>query len=216
MNFDIVFYVHRKCGLTKVILNIEPQKDEPSKYPILNRGIFYVSRLISSQKYRDFKGQEYGDICEVYSVWICMNMPENSMCHIHLTQDDLVGEHKWAGELDLINLVMIGVSNDLAEPDETHELLRFLGTLFSKGLTSEERISIMEKEYDIPSQVLGEEVETMCNLGEGIWEDAIAEGREANLLEQISKKLAKGKSLSQIADECEETEERIRELMKKL
>ena len=216
MNFDIVFYVHRKCGLTKVILNIEPQKDEPSKYPILNRGIFYVSRLISSQKYRDFKGQEYGDICEVYSVWICMNMPENILCHIHLTQDDLVGEHKWAGELDLINLVMIGVSNDLAEPDETHELLRFLGTLFSKGLTSEERISIMEKEYDIPSQVLGEEVETMCNLGEGIWEDAIAEGREANLLEQISKKLAKGKSLSQIADECEETEERICELMKKL
>ena len=216
MNFDIVFYVHRKCGLTKVILNIEPQKDEPSKYPILNRGIFYVSRLISSQKYRDFKGQEYGDICEVYSVWICMNMPENILCHIHLTQDDLVGEHKWAGELDLINLLMIGVSNDLAEPDETHELLRFLGTLFSKGLTSEERISIMEKEYDIPSQVLGEEVETMCNLGEGIWEDAIAEGREANLLEQISKKLAKGKSLSQIADECEETEERIRELMKKL
>ena len=216
MNFDIVFYVHRKCGLTKVILNIEPQKDEPSKYPILNRGIFYVSRLISSQKYRDFKGQAYGDICEVYSVWICMNMPENILCHIHLTQDDLVGEHKWDGDLDLINLVMIGVSNDLAEPDETHELLRFLGTLFSKGLTSEERISIMEKEYDIPSQVLGEEVETMCNLGEGIWEDAIAEGREANLLEQISKKLAKGKSLSQIADECEETEERIRELMKKL
>ena len=216
VNFDIVFYVHRKCGLTKVILNIEPQKDEPSKYPILNRGIFYVSRLISSQKYRDFKGQEYGDICEVYSVWICMNMPENSMCHIHLTQDDLVGEHKWDGDLNLINLVMIGVSNDLAEPDETHELLRFLGTLFSKGLTSEERISIMEEEYDIPSQVLGEEVETMCNLGEGIWEDAIAEGREANLLEQISKKLAKGKSLSQIADECEETEERIRELMKKL
>ena len=147
VNFDIVFYVHRKCGLTKVILNIEPQKDEPSKYPILNRGIFYVSRLISSQKYRDFKGQEYGDICEVYSVWICMNMPENSMCHIHLTQDDLVGEHKWDGDLDLINLVMIGVSNDLAEHDETHELLRFLGTLFSKGLTSEERISIMEGNY---------------------------------------------------------------------
>ena len=228
VNFDIVFYVHRKCGLTKVILNIEPQKDEPSKYPILNRGIFYVSRLISSQKYRDFKGQEYGDICEVYSVWICMNMPENSMCHIHLTQDDLVGEHKWDGDLDLINLVMIGVSNDLAEPDETHELLRFLGTLFSKGLTSEERISIMEEEYDIQSQVLGEEVEAMCNLGEGIWEDALqnglekglAQGREAgreeNLLELISKKLAKGKSLSQIADECEETEERIQELMKKL
>ena len=88
--------------------------------------------------------------------------------------------------------------------------------MFSKGLTSEERLSIMEEEYHIPSQMLGKEVETMCNLSQGIKEDALAEGREANLLELISKKLAKGKSLSQIADECEETEERIRELMKKL
>ncbi len=72
----------------------------------------------------------------------------------------------------------------------------------------------------------------MCNLGEGIWEDALenglekglaqgraqgrVQGEEKTLLTQISKKLAKGKSLSQIADECEETEERIQELMKKL
>ena len=145
-----------------------------------------------------------------------MNMPENSMCRIHLTQDDLVGEHKWDGDLDLINLVMIGISNDLAEYDEQHELHRFLGALFSKGLTSEERLSIMEEEYHIPSRVLGKEVETMCNLSQGIKEDALAEGEETKLLEQISKKLAKGKSLSQIADECEETEERIQELMKKL
>ena len=43
----------------------------------------------------------------------------------------------------------------------------------------------------------------MCNLGEGIWEDGLAEGREANLLELISKKLAKGKSVEQIADAME-------------
>ena len=149
-----------------------------------------------------------------------MNMPENSMCHIHLIQDNLVGKHKWDGDLDLINLVMIGISNNLAEPDETHELLRFLGTLFSKDLTSKERISIMEEEYDIPSQVLGKEVETMCNLGEGIWENALEEGveqgEEKTLLTLISKKLAKGKTVAQIADEWEETEERIQELMKKL
>ena len=50
---------------------------------------------------------------------------------------------------------------------------------------------------------------------EGIAEGRL-EGAEINLLAQISKKLAKGKSVAQIADECEETEERIRELMKKL
>lgn len=42
------------------------------------------------------------------------------------------------------------------------------------------------------------------------------QGEEQNLLHQISKKIAKGKSVTQIADECEETEERVRELMKKL
>lgn len=46
--------------------------------------------------------------------------------------------------------------------------------------------------------------------------EGLLEGAEINLLAQISKKLAKGKSVAQIADECEETEERIRELMKKL
>ena len=207
-------------------MNIEPQKDEPSKYPILNRGIFYVSRLISSQKYRDFKGQEYGDICEVYSVWICMNMPENSMCHIHLTQDDLVGEHQWDGDLDLINLVMIGISNDLAERDDSHELLRFLGALFSKGLTTDERISIMEEEYDIPSQVLGKDVESMCNLGEGIWEDAlengyaegvekgVEQGREETQNIMIQNMYSAGISIDKIQEITKKTEEEICEILK--
>lgn len=30
------------------------QKDEPTEYHILNRAIFYVCRLVSSQKERDF------------------------------------------------------------------------------------------------------------------------------------------------------------------
>ena len=42
------------------------------------------------------------------------------------------------------------------------------------------------------------------------------QGEEQKLLHQISKKLDKGKSIPQIADECEETEERIKELMEKL
>ena len=42
------------------------------------------------------------------------------------------------------------------------------------------------------------------------------QGEEQKLLHLISKKLKKGKSIPQIADECEETEERIKELMEKL
>ena len=52
-------------------------------------------------------------------------------------------------------------------------------------------------------------------LAEGLSEGRI-QGEEQKLLNLISKKLEKGKSIARIADECEETEERIQELMKKL
>ena len=49
IRFDIIFYVRMKNGLSQIIVNIECQKDEPSAYKILNRAIFYVSRLIAER-----------------------------------------------------------------------------------------------------------------------------------------------------------------------
>lgn len=65
--------------MSQIIINVEAQKDEPNGYDILNRAIFYVSRMISSQKERDFSNSNYNDIKRVYSIWVCMNMPENSL-----------------------------------------------------------------------------------------------------------------------------------------
>ena len=48
------------------------------------------------------------------------------------------------------------------------------------------------------------------------YEDGVEAGIEEKLCSQIQKKLEKGKCLEQIADECEETEERILQLMEKL
>lgn len=50
IRFDILFYVRLKDGLSQIIINVEAQKREPIVYKILNRAIFYASRLISSQK----------------------------------------------------------------------------------------------------------------------------------------------------------------------
>lgn len=81
IRFDIIFYVRMKDGLSQIIVNIEAQKDEPTGYSILNRAIFYVGRLISSQKERDFVKSNYDDIKRVFSIWICMNMDENSITY---------------------------------------------------------------------------------------------------------------------------------------
>ena len=112
IRYDIVFYVWMRYGLTQMIINIEAQKDEPTEYDILNRAVFYICRMISSQKERDFVKSNYNDMKPVYSIWICMNMGENSMAHIHLTERRLAGDHTFKGNLDLINIIMLGVPNN--------------------------------------------------------------------------------------------------------
>ena len=88
--------------------------------------VFYVSRLISSQKERDFENSSYDDIKRVYSIWVCMNMEESSMSHVHLTKEDLIGSYEWKGNLDLLNIIMLGLAKNLPEHDETYELHRLL------------------------------------------------------------------------------------------
>ena len=139
--------------------------------------IFYVSRQISSQKERDFVKSHYDDIKSVYSIWICMNMEENSLCHIHLTKEDIIGNKQWGGNLDLFHIIMIGIGKELPEHNEIYELHRLLGTLFSKELGRKDKIGILKEEYDITEDDnLREDVSEMCNLSQGIKEDGIAIG----------------------------------------
>ena len=195
VRFDIVFYVRMKDGLSQIIINVEAQKDEPQRYGILNRAVFYVSRLISSQKERDFENTEYDDIKRVYSIWVCMNMEENSLSHIHLVKDDLVGYHDWRGKLNLFNIVMIGLAKELPGQGEQYELHRLLGALFAEGLTAGERLNIIKEEYDIPiEQTIEQEVDVMCNLSQGIKEAGIAEGREEGRVEGREEGRVEGRS----------------------
>lgn len=179
IRFDIVFYVRMKDGLSQIIINVEAQKSDPEGYDILNRAIFYVSRLISSQKERDFVNSNFDDMKRVYSIWVCMNMDENSMNHIHLTNDQVLGNCEWKGKLDLINIVMIGLAKELPPHDENYELHRLLGALLSKELTIDEKLNIIGTEYDIPMEEdFRKDVSVMCNLSQGIKEDGIEIGKE--------------------------------------
>ena len=218
VRFDIVFYVRMKDGLSQIIINVEAQKDEPGEYEILNRAVFYVSRLISSQKERDFENSSYDDIKCVYSIWICMNMEENTMSHIHLTKEDLIGSYEWKGNLDLLNIIMIGLAKELPEHDETYELHRLLGALLSRELTVDEKLDIIGKEYDIPlEENFRKDMSTMCNLSQGVKEEGIAigrregleEGRREGHAELITKMYKNGLSIEQIASATDKTVEEV-------
>ena len=200
IRFDIIFYVRMKNGLSQIIVNIECQKDDPSAYKILNRAIFYVSRLVSSQKERDFVNTNYDDIKQVFSIWICMNMDYNSLSHIHLAKDEMLRPYDWKGNLDLLNIVMVGITNDIPEHDENYELHRLLGALLSSELKVQEKLDILEHEYNIPvDNEFREEVTIMCNLSTGIEERATEKTSEKFILNMYKK----GYTLEQIADVAE-------------
>ncbi len=222
VRFDIVFYVRMKDGLSQIIINVEAQKDDPSDYKILNRAVFYVSRLVSSQKERDFENSSYDDIKCVYSIWICMNMEENTMSHIHLTKEDLIGSYEWKGNLDLLNIIMIGLAKELPEHDETYELHRLLGALLSRELTIDEKLDIIGNEYDIPlEENFRKDMSTMCNLSQGVKEEGIAigrregleEGRREGHAELITKMYKNGLSIEQIASATDKTVEEVRTII---
>ena len=220
VRFDIIFYVRMKNGLSQIIVNIEAQKDEPTEYKILNRAIFYVSRLISSQKERDFVNTNYDDIKQVFSIWICMNMDDNSLSHIHLTKDELLKPCNWKGNLDLLNIVLIGITNEIPEHDEKYEMHRLIGALLSSELKEQEKLDIIEHEYNIPiSQEFREDVRIMCNLSTGI-EEGATERATKKATEKTSEKFIlnmykKGYTLDQIADVAETGVDEVEAMLKK-
>lgn len=91
------------------------------------------------------------------------------------------------------------------------------GILLSPRLETGVKIYQLEHEFDIPMENdMGEELNQMCNLSDYVEELGIEKGIEKHLSQQVKKKLAKGKSIEEIADELEEDEETIRRILKNI
>lgn len=134
-----------------------------------------------------------------------MNMDMNSMSYIHLMKEDIVNEYDWEGNIDLLNIILLGVTNEVSKREERYELHRLISTLLSNEIEAEEKLNMIELEYQIPvSEELREEVNLMCNLSEGIEERAAEKAAEKTLRETNKKVITnmhrKGYTLEQIAE----------------
>ena len=179
--FDIVFYVRTTDGLSKIIINIEAQKSEPSTYDVEMRGLFYAAREVSSQLEREFTHQKYNDIKKVYSIWICMNDPENTLEKIYLTKKDIIGKSRWKDMYEMINVIIVRLGKEL-DNEKNHELHRLLGALFLPEMTADEKNNLLEEEFHIQMEENRKEMlNTMCNLSQGIKEQGIEQGRSSEI-----------------------------------
>ena len=102
----------------------------------------------------------------------------------------------------MLNIVLIGLAKELPKQDDKYELHRLLGALLSQKLTPNEKLNIIEKEYNIPlEENIRRDVSVMCNLSQGIVDDTKVEiimnmYENKFSLEQIS--LATKKSIAEI------------------
>ena len=180
VTYDIRFYavVPRSGEMASLILSIEAQNDFYPGYPIIKRGIYYCSRMISSQYGVEFVDNQYEKICKVYSIWICANPPryrENTINRYVIHEESLVGEMTEKKEnYDLLTTVMIclGHSGD----DNYAGILKLLDVLLSSERKPEEKKEILQNDFDIKmTRELESEVSAMCNLSKGIEEKGICQ-----------------------------------------
>ena len=134
------------------------------------------------------------------------------MNYIHFTQENVVGTYQWKGDIDLANIVLIGLAEDLPEKEERYELHRLLGALLSAKLDVNTKLDIIGNEFDIPLESdIRKDVNDMCNLSQGIKEQAHAEG----LAEAVIKLSKKGYNAAQISDLLDMEVEKVQKIIEK-
>ena len=215
-NFDVVFRARNPLlsgeGVqVNLHVDIEPQKTYRPGYPLEKRGIYYLSRSLSSQLSLVTDTTDYGNLEKCYSIWICRDdIPKDerySVSFYEMSNVKNIGNCSAAKEnYDLMTLVVIRLGDkvyNMEKGSEGYELLRFLNAIMYPHRddfmdTISEYIDFSENEE------LWRETKRMSGLGQSILEEGIEQGMEQGMQrkekEIILRKYARGVSLEKIAD----------------
>ena len=195
VTFDIIFdAIAPSSGEPiKLIINIEPQKTTTSiDYKLMKRAVYYVARLISSQKEKEFHADDYNGLKKVYSIWITMdvqNYRANSIQEYSLTEKVLHGTfYDNLHNYDLIKIIIL----NLGTRKTSHKLLDLLHLLFMDLKLADEKEKILRDKYDITlTRDMRKELNKMGGLMEPLLkvaaEKATAETETKTLLNTIRK-----------------------------
>ena len=232
--YDIRFPLYHKEKTMKFLINIEAQKStkvSKLKYHIENRMTYYISRMISSQKNVEFINSSYDDLKPVYSIWICMDTgkEEDSIIKLGLEANVIYGKSRWKPDFSLINGAIIRIRENADAEVSKNKLIAMLELLFSQT-PRETKKKKLEEDYDfVMSTEMEGCVDDMCNISdlfeeqvtervtervteevtERVTEEVTERVTEQNLIAKVVKKIKRGKNITEIADELEETVETV-------
>ena len=209
--------------IIELIINIEAQNDFHPGYPLLKRGIYYCSRMISGQYGIVFVKSDYGKIKKVYSIWVCTNPSqemEYSITRYKMIEENLVGKAKaHRPDYDLLDVVMICLGKKTYK--ELTGLLRLLNlVLMDNYLDSDEKRDTLSKEFNVEiTPELEKGVADMCNLSAGIERQGIEKGQMRTVINTLKRYIRRQLPISadviaDIAEDNEMTIEKVRSIAK--
>ena len=176
VKYDLLFTTRLPNSNDKIgmLINLELQAEGSDTD--LKRMIYYCSRMISSEKDRIFKKDEYKDIVKVGAIWICVkNQKELGNCiNVYsINERNVKGNYKEdISNYDLMEIITLYLG-DKFEIEDLDPLI----VLFKSNLKPKEIIQELKERYDIQLHIdTNKEVESMCNLGEGILKNGILLG----------------------------------------
>ena len=232
VKYDIKFDAlipNRTKDHMRVLINIEGQRNTSSLgYDLATRGIYYACNMISSEYGTIFSSSEYNKLEKVYSIWISMSPPQKekgSIVRYKISEENLTNEYRNRKEnydkLEVIIFNLGRIDDDAHINYNERKVSRSLTKLFSDKLEAEEAIKELEDGFgiEIPNGVK-EEMKTMCNLSEAIFErgelSGIEKGAEQNKIDNALRLIANGKlSLEDIASCTDLPLETVKELAEK-
>ena len=195
VRFNAIAPSTEEHGNIRLIINAEAQNRFKPKYPLTKRAVYYGSRLISAQHGTVFTKSDYQKLRKVYSIWICVNPAKrfrNTITRYSLKPETIIGNAVEAPEnYDLINIVMVCLGK--MEEWNDNNLIKFLGVLFQNELSAREKKDILERDFNIPmTETFESEVDDMCNLSQGVAEEAMQKGIEKGLEQGRQEGIEKG------------------------
>ena len=211
----------------KLIINLEAQNEDKPGYDLPLRALFYCCRMISAQQGVEFTTDsddpvKYGNIKKVYSIWLCTEAAQTRANSIEIYDIDrrfLHGSNADDPRYDIMNAIIIYISEKHNPENTENELIRMLTDLFDERINGPDKVQKLKSEYGLSmTKEVESEVTGMCTyatamenkgIKKGI-EKGISKGMKKTLIGQICRKLRKGKTLAQIVDELDEDESKIK------
>lgn len=192
VTYDIRFraIVPGSGSFITLIINVEAQANFRPGYPLLKRGIYYGSRLISSQYGTEFQQSHYEKLKKVYTIWICTNPPRarrHSLNKYEITEHSIIGSYSEPEDhYDLLSVIMICLGETKIQPGCSPEdqIIDLLTVLLSTELDAAHKKHHLETVYGIPAtEELDKEMMQMCNYSDYVEQIGMEKGRKKGLIE---------------------------------